>query len=214
MRNLYEVLGIDISNGTDGFTKKDIKQCFRAKASEFHPDRNKDPDATERFQEIQQAWEVLGDDEARAQYDRDGSIGNGEPLPEVSILIQVFTMLLDQHSYADMNYFTKVREAIESELSKRVRMFRNACKVRDKFEVFLTNHKFTGVVLGAMETKRALLANDVSAHKLIETQLLASLELLEKFKYTGSVNEQEQSERDVFFEQLGRMNSTNSNGTF
>lgn len=47
----------------------DIKRAFRQKASQFHPDRNSDPDAPARFREVQEAYDVLSDDDKRKAYD-------------------------------------------------------------------------------------------------------------------------------------------------
>jgi molecular chaperone DnaJ len=69
-RDLYEVLGIDRSAGPE-----EIKKAFRKLAMQYHPDRNKEPGAEERFKEINQAYEVLSDPEKRAAYDRFGHAG-------------------------------------------------------------------------------------------------------------------------------------------
>ena len=50
-------------------TLADIKKAFRQKASQLHPDRNSDPDAPARFREVQEAYDVLSDDEKRKTYD-------------------------------------------------------------------------------------------------------------------------------------------------
>jgi DnaJ-class molecular chaperone len=50
-------------------TLADIKKAFRQKASFYHPDRNDAPDAAQRFQAVQKAYEVLSDDDARRAYD-------------------------------------------------------------------------------------------------------------------------------------------------
>jgi DnaJ-class molecular chaperone len=50
-------------------TLPDIKKAFRQKASLFHPDRNSDPDAPARFREVQEAYDVLSDDDKRKAYD-------------------------------------------------------------------------------------------------------------------------------------------------
>jgi len=50
-------------------TLADIKKAFRQKASFYHPDRNDAPDAAQRFQAVQKAYEVLSDDDARQAYD-------------------------------------------------------------------------------------------------------------------------------------------------
>jgi len=67
-RDYYNVLGVKKTASID-----DIKRSFRALALKYHPDRNpEDVDAEQRFREIAEAWEVLGDPEKRAMYDRLG----------------------------------------------------------------------------------------------------------------------------------------------
>jgi DnaJ-class molecular chaperone len=50
-------------------TLSDIKRAFRQKASQFHPDRNSAEDAPARFREVQEAYDVLSDDDKRKAYD-------------------------------------------------------------------------------------------------------------------------------------------------
>ena len=47
----------------------DIKKAFRQKASQFHPDRNTAEDAPARFREVQEAYDVLSDEDKRKAYD-------------------------------------------------------------------------------------------------------------------------------------------------
>ena len=65
--DFYSVLGV--SRDAD---KAEIKQAYRQKATEHHPDVSDDPDAEEQFKRIQKAKEVLTDDEKRQLYDRLG----------------------------------------------------------------------------------------------------------------------------------------------
>jgi DnaJ-class molecular chaperone len=69
-RDFYEVLGI----GKDA-TLGDIKKAYRKLAMEWHPDRNKSPEANEKFKEITQAFEVLSDAQKRKAYDQFGHAG-------------------------------------------------------------------------------------------------------------------------------------------
>jgi molecular chaperone DnaJ len=66
-RDYYEVLGVSKNAGED-----DIKKAFRKLARQYHPDVNKASDAEARFKEINEAYEVLSDDQKRAAYDRYG----------------------------------------------------------------------------------------------------------------------------------------------
>lgn len=59
-KDYYDVLGVP-RNAGDGA----IKRAYRKLAREFHPDVNKDEDAQHRFQEVSEAYEVLGDPEKR-----------------------------------------------------------------------------------------------------------------------------------------------------
>ena len=69
-KDYYEVLGVQ-----KGATKDQIKDAYRKLALQFHPDRNKSPEAEERFKEISEAYAVLSDDEKRRQYDSFGREG-------------------------------------------------------------------------------------------------------------------------------------------
>ena len=62
-----------------GATDEEIKRAFRKLAMEYHPDRNQNPGATEKFKEINEAYEVLSDPQKRSYYDRYGRApgGNG-----------------------------------------------------------------------------------------------------------------------------------------
>jgi len=71
-RDLYDILGVPRDAGQD-----QIKKAYRKLAMKYHPDRNDDPDAEERFKEVTEAYEVLRDEEKRARYDRFGEAGLG-----------------------------------------------------------------------------------------------------------------------------------------
>ncbi len=66
-KDYYEILGV--SKGADA---DEIKSAYRRLAKKYHPDLNKAPEAAEKFKEINEAYEVLGDDKKRANYDQYG----------------------------------------------------------------------------------------------------------------------------------------------
>lgn len=68
-RDYYEVLGVGKQASAD-----EIKKAYRGLARKYHPDVNKEPDAEERFKEVKEAYDVLSDDQRRAQYDRFGHV--------------------------------------------------------------------------------------------------------------------------------------------
>jgi molecular chaperone DnaJ len=69
-RDYYEVLGVPRDASPE-----DIKKAFRKLAFQYHPDRNRDDGASEKFKEVNEAYEVLSDADKRASYDRFGHSG-------------------------------------------------------------------------------------------------------------------------------------------
>jgi molecular chaperone DnaJ len=69
-RDYYEILGVGRSS-----SQEEIKKAFRQKARQLHPDVNNAPDAHQQFQELNEAYQVLSDQQKRAQYDRFGHQG-------------------------------------------------------------------------------------------------------------------------------------------
>ena len=69
-RDYYEVLNVEREASQD-----EIKKAFRKLAFQYHPDRNKAPDAEEKFNEISEAYAVLSDTEKKQQYDMFGHAG-------------------------------------------------------------------------------------------------------------------------------------------
>lgn len=64
--NYYETLGVE-----ENASAADIKKHYRRLVRQYHPDRNPDdPQAAERFKQVQEAYDTLGDEEKRRAYDR------------------------------------------------------------------------------------------------------------------------------------------------
>jgi molecular chaperone DnaJ len=70
MRDYYDVLGVGKHSSKD-----EIKKAYRNLAKQYHPDRNKSPDAAEKFKEATSAYEILMDDQKRSAYDQYGFAG-------------------------------------------------------------------------------------------------------------------------------------------
>lgn len=66
-RDYYEILGVG-----KGASKDEIKKAYRSLSKKYHPDINQSDDAADKFKEVKEAYEVLNDDQKRAQYDQFG----------------------------------------------------------------------------------------------------------------------------------------------
>ena len=70
-KDYYKILGVD-----KGASNEEIKKAYRSLAKKYHPDLNpNDTSAQEKFKDINEAYEVLGDEKKRKKYDTFGSTG-------------------------------------------------------------------------------------------------------------------------------------------
>lgn len=72
MPNFYEILGLS-NDATEG----EIKKAYRQLSFKYHPDKNPGVDTSNKMQEINRAYEVLGDKKTREQYDNELRFGGG-----------------------------------------------------------------------------------------------------------------------------------------
>lgn len=71
-RDYYDVMGV-----ARGASPDEIKKAYRQLARKYHPDVSKEPEAEAKFKEINEAYEVLSDEQKRGMYDRFGHAGMG-----------------------------------------------------------------------------------------------------------------------------------------
>ncbi|CAM5169703.1 unnamed protein product [Eretmochelys imbricata] len=69
-KDYYRTLGL-----ARGASDDDIKKAYRKQALRYHPDKNKDPGAEERFKEVAEAYDVLSDPKKREVFDKFGEEG-------------------------------------------------------------------------------------------------------------------------------------------
>ncbi|CAN0605734.1 unnamed protein product, partial [Ectocarpus sp. 12 AP-2014] len=80
-RDYYKILGVARDASAD-----DVRKAFRKLARKYHPDVNTDADAESKFKDVNEAYEVLKDNERRAAYDQLGrepaGAGQYQPPPD------------------------------------------------------------------------------------------------------------------------------------
>jgi curved DNA-binding protein CbpA len=111
MRKLYETLDV-----SEDATAEEIKKAYRKLASKHHPDKNPDdPNAAERFKEVQEAYECLSDPERRQIYDETGdkTVDTGNPAED--LMVHLVNELIDKLDTMDET-FQKLRSVIDEML--------------------------------------------------------------------------------------------------
>jgi molecular chaperone DnaJ len=103
-KDYYEILGVDRNA-----SQEEIKKAFQRLALKYHPDRNKEPGAEEKFKEISEAYAVLSDPEKRRQYDAYGFEGiQGRYRPEDIFNRTVFRDIFSEFGFDFDDLFERI----------------------------------------------------------------------------------------------------------
>ena len=112
--SLYEVLGVAKNS-----TQKEIKQAYRKRAQETHPDR--EGGCEDEFHKVQQAYEVLSKPSKREQYDETGEFDTGPDNIEsmaAALIITTFRQKLMESDMRFADYAEKVTVHIKNSTRK------------------------------------------------------------------------------------------------
>lgn len=110
-RDLYKIL--ELANSA---TDQEINRAFKKMALQYHPDKNKTSDATEKFQQINDAHEILSDPEKRKIYDKYGEAGLENMNQPHNPFEQMFSSMYQhqQQPIAKMNHNLTLKELFSS----------------------------------------------------------------------------------------------------
>lgn len=132
-RDYYEVLNIERNASLD-----DIKKAYRKLALKYHPDRNKSPDAEEKFKEVSEAYAVLSDPEKRRSYDAYGHAGIDERYSREDIFRDV-----DFESiFRDFGFGDSIFDMFFGRGSRGSRRYRKGADLRYDLEITLREAAF------------------------------------------------------------------------
>ena len=120
-RDYYEVLGV-----SKDASKDEIKRAYRKMAKKYHPDVNKAPDAAEKFKEVNEAYEILSDENKKAAYDRYGHAAFEQVLEDLVardlVDLKIWTLVISSvHSLAEDSH---VLEDLQDHKKVKTVMFR------------------------------------------------------------------------------------------
>lgn len=106
--HLYDILGV-----SPDVSERDLKKAFMLKARETHPDKHKDdPEATEKFQQVNEAYEILKDPQKRELYDKYGVDGLREGAGQEASFNDILAHLFNFPT-ANSNQRPRTRDIIE-----------------------------------------------------------------------------------------------------
>ncbi|KAH7646855.1 hypothetical protein FG379_002007 [Cryptosporidium bovis] len=124
---LYDIIGVD-----PDATTSEIKREYRIRALLLHPDKNNNDEVSkERFQELQNAYEILRNDESRKTYDETGIIEGEEENTNFNNIVEFFTSFSRRITEEDIENYKRNYRGSEEEwedLSSFYHRFNGSCK--------------------------------------------------------------------------------------
>lgn len=124
--DLYNILEIEPTS-----TETEIKKAYHRLAKVYHPDKNKEPNANEKFQKIQSAYEILSNDKTRQEYQK---MNYKDKLSFVEILEKIIN---DRFNMAELKKYGINLEKTDLEyIQKNIINFFNKLNVNELLELF------------------------------------------------------------------------------
>ncbi len=186
----YETLGV---NGNASLSE--IKRGYRVLAGKWHPDRNHDPDAKDRFTEVRSAYECLSDADKRAYYDEHGT----EPLDQLeekakALLLEQFIQVAKSNNWRSGAYIGQIRENIQARIGKSKATIKEINETLDRLDELLPElpeGETENVFAGALHHVRDMCDKDLTAIQNDLTVFSRALEIIAPYRDRQQINPQQ-----------------------
>lgn len=193
MTDLYEELGVPRDASV-----KDIRAAYKRKASKVHPDRNHDnPEATNEFQRLNNAYSILSKPDKREHYDRTGEEPRQVPTDEEQAchaIVEILGKVIASGDYKPNDYFKEARKAVQNALRGATQEAAQLTDQIRRFRYLIKSSKSNPIVMHGME--QSLKSMEQQKQRAEEGKKLTALalEILDASKYEGELPEQSNSD--------------------
>ena len=156
MKNYYATLGISENANAD-----EIKKAYRKKSMQFHPDKNKSPDAKDKFQEINEAYETLSNNDKKNRYDFERRNGGSMPRGGGGFPFNQGPGNPFSHSFFNQAF----GEQFGNNFGPNVRVFRNGVHELKNLQILIYRKSFYGKSYSGfdhpLEVERYIVENNI-----------------------------------------------------
>lgn len=177
--NLYETLGVD-----HDASQAEIKKAYRDKAKHEHPDRGGDP---EKFHALVRAYDTLGDDQARFEYDATGDVKGDRPDNDRSMALSMIDEMVDQVVQSDDGLYENIIEVFRRTVEQRIvdiqRMVVKAEKNRVRCDKMLKRLKGDGPVRDMFEKRKSKFKAQVKSLETKKRQAGIAMDILKEWDF-------------------------------
>ncbi len=185
--DLYNILGVERTSD-----RHEIKSAYRSLSQKYHPDKANDDGITEeevleRFQEIQAAYDTLGDPTKRARYDQRGHVETVQSKDSraFSTISQLFSQQLVKSNYQRKDYTDLIRNTIKQQ---KVGFEASAEKMEDALsnvKSLVESYTDAPAIEAALTQQLEVINSQLQTTKDNIDIANTALEIIESYKYTG-----------------------------
>ena len=157
--NFYDILGID-----QKVNKNEIKKAYHKLAITNHPDKSNDPNAKQKFQDIQTAYEILSDEEKRKKYDL---MSFEQKMKFYDLIKQYFTDIRPQYFY----FYDSIINYIYSNQEEE---FKNDINNFDIKKIF-------NRIVDKFKSEKILKESQENIYEIMNNEIIINVTLKEKY---------------------------------